>query len=107
MMLKSLELKYEIAYNGRDAIDKVLKNRDISLVIMDCNMPIMDGWEATEILTEMMKRGEIQDIPIIACTAYCDEENIQKCFASGMKEILKKPAMKKDISDTLKKFNLI
>ena len=102
MMLNSLKIKYEVAYNGKDAITKILLNRDISLVFIDCNMPLMDGWEATKILNEMMKRDEIDYIPIIACTAYCDEKNIQKCFDVGMKNVLIKPITKNELICVLK-----
>ena len=46
---------------------------------MDCNMPIMDGFEASLILTKMMKRKEIPLTPIVACTAHALEEDIEKC----------------------------
>ena len=107
MMLKSLNIKYETAYNGHVAIDKIIKNNMISFVFMDCNMPLMDGWEATKILRDMMKKGEINNFPIIAATAYCDEQNKMKCFESGMNEILEKPIMKEELVKILKFYNQI
>ena len=71
---------------------------------MDCDMPVMDGWEATKILKEKMKKSEIKNIPIIACTAYCDEENRKKCIQAGMDDIISKPVTKAKVFHTLKKY---
>ena len=46
---------------------------------MDCNMPVMDGFEASSILTKMMFNHDIPTIPIIACTAHALDEDIEKC----------------------------
>ena len=46
---------------------------------MDCSMPIMDGYEASRILTTKMKKKEIPTISIVACTAHALEENKDKC----------------------------
>ena len=106
-MLKSLKFKYELVHNGKAAIEKVLENKDICLIFMDCNMPLMNGWEASRVLNEIMEKGEIQDIPIIACTGYYDEESTRKCIDAGMEEILRKPVMKNDLINILEKYNLI
>ena len=55
MILSSLQLKYESCYNGKLAIDKVVKNQSISFIFMDCNMPIIDGWQDTTTLKEDAK----------------------------------------------------
>ena len=107
IMFKLMNVKYESAYNGKVAIDKVIQNPKISFIFMDCNMPLMDGWEATKILREKMKKGDIQNIPIVAVTAYCDEENKMKCYKAGMDEILSKPVTKKDIIQIFKKYSIL
>ena len=58
---------------------------------MDCQMPIMDGYEASIVVTKMMDEDEIPVIPIIACTAHALDEDIQKCKKSGMSIHLVKP----------------
>ena len=107
MVLHSLNFKYESAYNGKYAIDKIINNPNITFVFMDCNMPVMDGWEATKILKEKMKNSEIKKIPIIACTAYCDEDNKKKCIKAGMDDILSKPVTKAKVIEILKKYSLV
>ncbi len=58
---------------------------------MDCNMPVMDGYAATEILLKKIKNGELNDISIAACTADLTEGNIAKCNKIGFSAILFKP----------------
>ena len=45
------------------------------IVFMDCNMPIMDGYSATKILIELIDKGELRELPIIACTADASNSN--------------------------------
>jgi len=61
------------------------------LILMDCQMPVMDGFETAQILNEMMKNGQIPKIPIVALTANNREEDKLKCFESGMVGHLSKP----------------
>ena len=108
MMLNSLNIQHQSANNGKNAIDLLLLiNPRVGLILMDCNMPVMDGFEATVILKEMMKNGSIKDIPIVGCTAYCDKENINRCFESGMNDVFKKPIMKNKLVYELEKYSLI
>ncbi len=59
---------------------------------MDLDMPIMDGFTATAILKDKMKKMEIQNIPIVALTALNSKDDIDKCYASGFDYFLAKPA---------------
>ena len=54
---------------------------------MDCNMPIMDGFEATRELKYKMERGEIKNIPIVGLTAYAGQKVEQDCYRAGMDAI--------------------
>ncbi len=54
-------------------------------------MPVMDGWEATRKLKRMMKNFEIPYIVIIGLTAFTSSNDIEKCFLSGMDDVLHKP----------------
>ena len=74
---------------------------------MDCEMPVKNGFEASEELIEMMQVGEILDIPIIACTAFTDEERKDACFASGMCAFLTKPVLLRDLKDTLTDLSIL
>jgi len=103
------------AFNGKEAITKVLerqsqpcgeKCRNYELIIMDCNMPLMNGFECTKKLREMMASSLIPEIPIIGCTAYVSEDKLQQCILSGMNETLKKPVQKLHIQEMLKKYGI-
>jgi len=98
------------ALNGQEAIDRVKfqqedkPNQQFSLILMDCQMPVMDGYEATRNLTKMMKDGEVSEITIIALTAnQRDEEHDKHCFEVGMKGVLGKPLDVEELKEILKK----
>lgn len=110
-ILRSLDKTYDIAYHGREALEKIQKQnenpcsekcRGFSLVIMDCNMPIMNGFEATRIIREKIGKFEWRPLTVIGCTAYEDNEKLQECLRCGMDEYVKKPVTKKLIQDLLK-----
>ena len=75
VMLESKGLKSDFANNGRTAIQKVedMQKSDCGcqykLILMDCNMPLMDGFEAVRILKQKMKANTLKYIPVIATTA--------------------------------------
>jgi signal transduction histidine kinase len=75
----------DVAYNGKEAIDKLDTNRH-KLILMDLNMPVMDGYEAT---IQLRKRGET--IPIIALTASTLKEVEREIYKAGINDILVKP----------------
>jgi CheY-like chemotaxis protein len=78
------------ASNGKEAVDKFMKNSDIGLILMDIKMPVMDGLEATRQI-KAIKR----DVPVIAITAYAmaGDENI--AIEAGCDGYLTKPINKK------------
>ena len=85
-MLKKMKFDVGMARNGKDAIMK-LKNDEFDLILMDCMMPIMDGYEATKTIRQM---GWF-DIPIIALTAHALQSERQKALLSGMDGYITKP----------------
>ncbi|HAP00363.1 MAG TPA: hybrid sensor histidine kinase/response regulator, partial [Bacteroidetes bacterium] len=87
-------LKLEIAENGLIGIDK-LKAADYDILLMDIQMPEMDGYEATKKIRE--EGGEKKDIAIMAMTANATKEEIQKCIASGMNDYITKPFEPNDL----------
>ncbi len=88
------------AHNGEEAIE-MIKKHPFDLILMDCQMPEMDGFEASVILSEMKKRGEIPDIPIIALTANAMKGDREKCLESGMNDYLTKPLRKTSLRNAL------
>ena len=75
-------------------------------IFMDCNMPVMDGFEASSILTNMMNMNEMPTIQIVACTAHALDEDINKCKQHGMTLFLKKPIEFPKLEKILSKMNL-
>ena len=107
-LIKELGYPIETALGGNEAIEIVKRLNDnglsIKVIFMDCEMPIMNGYETTKALKDMMARKEIPPIPIIALTANSNnKEEIEKCDAAGMEDYLTKPTSQRAILRALKK----
>jgi len=98
-MIKNLGCEVEIARNGLEAIN-ALGQKAFDLILMDCQMPVMDGYEAAKLIREreshenMHSAADDRDlgrIPIIALTAYAMPGDCEKCLAVGMDGYLSKP----------------
>ncbi len=86
-----------MAHNGEQAVQKVIdktKNeccKGYGLIFMDCNMPVMDGFEATVEIRKRIMNQEVPEVYIVACTALHEGKWKKKCIASGMNSYLGKP----------------
>jgi PAS domain S-box-containing protein len=100
-ILKSWGLNFEIAENGAVAIEK-LKTKHFNLVLMDIQMPVMDGFEATR----QIRSGAVPNwhIPIIALTANATQNIIEQCKKSGMNDHLPKPFSPAELLDLLRRY---
>lgn len=87
-MLRKAGCHVDVADNGQEAIDRLLKER-YDLVLMDCQMPVMDGYEATHRI-RLMPEPHCR-VPIIAITAHAMKEDQQRCLDEGMDAYLSKP----------------
>ena len=85
-MMRSLGCKADIANNGKEAV-KMVQDNAYDLVLMDCRMPIMDGYEATRKIRTL----GMDDLPIIALSANAFEEDREKCLKAGMNDFVNKP----------------
>ena len=86
IILKKHQVLISEAVNGEEAI-QYLQNNLCDLVLMDLQMPIIDGYQATEIIRKQLKLN----LPIIALTASNSEEDLEKCYKAGMNDYLFKP----------------
>jgi len=87
-MLKRCGCTVTCRVNGEEAVDAV-RAEDFDLVLMDCHMPVMDGFEATRQIRNMSTH--VANIPIIALTASAMAEDFEACIQSGMNDVLTKP----------------
>ena len=90
-MLEKIGLEYELAANGQEAIELLLSNDSFNLVLMDCQMPVKDGYEATGEIRALEMQDKIRHIPVIAMTANAMEGDREKCLSAGMDDYLPKP----------------
>jgi len=97
-MISLLGHEVEIASNGQIAVAKYLSS-EYSLIFMDCQMPTMDGYEATREIREIESKRQIQPVPIIALTAGSDKEDRHRCLEAGMTGYLTKPFSLSDIKN--------
>lgn len=114
-MMKTFGLTIAQAHNGQEAVKIALKRainkcspdcQFFKLVLMDLSMPVMDGFEATIKLKEMMLVHEIPPVPIIACTAFVDTDKTEKCFQCGMEGRISKPVSKNKVKEILKNYKI-
>ncbi|TLX74969.1 response regulator [Labilibacter sediminis] len=95
LYIKNEVKKIEVAYNGKEALDKFGKAK-YDLILMDVQMPIMDGFKATQKIREIEKSTNTHT-PIIAVTANAFPEDKERCIASGMDDYISKPFQPEDL----------
>ncbi|MFZ6689063.1 ATP-binding protein [Undibacterium sp. SXout11W] len=98
-ILEQLGYKSGIANNGEEGI-AMTRTGEYALILMDCHMPVMDGFEATRRIREM-ERDSGRHIPIIALTANAMREEKPQCLAAGMDAYLSKPVNKSALKASL------
>lgn len=102
-ILSLLGLSLELAENGKEALEK-LDSGQFDLVLMDCQMPIMDGYTATRIRRTREAEARLPRMPIIAMTANAMAGDREKCIGAGMDEYLSKPMNRGLLEATLRKW---
>ena len=90
------------ALNGEEALQAIEKE-DFDLVLMDVEMPIMDGYEATRVIRQRQKKRKLKPFPIIGTTANAFTEDRDKCFEAGMDDYVSKPFDFKYLIDKIRK----
>ncbi len=103
-VLERLGCHVTLAGNGKIALARLQEIRDIDLILMDCQMPEMDGFEATRAIRALQKSDDIPSIPIVALTALAMKGDRERCIEAGMDDYLAKPLRKEELRDMLKKW---
>jgi CheY-like chemotaxis protein len=99
-MLEKIGLDYVVADDGAKAIQCLLDEGDFDLVLMDCHMPVMDGFEACRQIRQV-DRANIKKVTIIAMTANVLEGDKERCLAAGMDDYISKPVKMADLKQML------
>jgi len=102
-LLEKHNIRVDSAANGLEAVD-MLKQFDYDLVFMDCQMPEMDGFEATREIRKLEKATKKKHTNIVALTADAMTGDREKCLNAGMDDYLNKPVRAQEISDMLEKW---
>ncbi|HGA2317456.1 TPA: response regulator [Pseudomonas putida] len=92
-MLAKLGCQVQVATQGVEALEW-LEREDFDLVLMDCNMPVMDGYEASR---RIRQSGRWPELPIVALTANAMPEERERCRAAGMSDYLAKPFRREEL----------
>ncbi|MGR3175553.1 MAG: response regulator [Candidatus Scalindua sp.] len=99
---KKLGYHADVVSNGREAIDS-LKRFDYDLVLMDCQMPEIDGYEATRTIRDVNSTVRNHRIPIVAMTANAMNGDREKCLDAGMDDYITKPINAQELAETIKR----
>ncbi|CCO22882.1 PAS sensor protein [Maridesulfovibrio hydrothermalis AM13 = DSM 14728] len=100
LFLKKSPYNIDYAMNGKEGLEKFIAG-EYSIILMDIQMPVMDGYEATKAIREYEKKNNMQEIPILALTANAFQEDEQKCLECGCTAHMAKPVKKKKLLKTL------
>ena len=101
-MLAFLGYEADLAQNGREALAAV-RARDYDAILMDCQMPLMDGFEATRAIREI-ERDRARHTPILAVTAHAVRGDRDRCIAAGMNDYLPKPFSEEQLGDLIERW---
>ena len=105
LLLTKEGFRVDLANDGQEALDMIkAQTTAYSLILMDCMMPVMDGFAATEAIREWEQDQTQKRLPIIALTASVFVEDIDKCYQSGMDDYVAKPFKKEIILEKLEAY---
>ncbi|BBP45470.1 hypothetical protein THMIRHAS_08430 [Thiosulfatimonas sediminis] len=99
-LLEQVNIQVSIANNGKQALKKI-HDQDYDLVLMDIQMPVMDGYQATQ---SIRQQAQFAELPIIAMTANAMREDQQKCHEAGMNDFIAKPIEPNELYQKLAKW---
>jgi osomolarity two-component system sensor histidine kinase NIK1 len=105
LLLKQCGYECHIAINGQEAVAAVTSGNRYNTILMDCMMPVMDGFTATEHIRVWELQYSIKPTPIIALTASVLDADIQKCFDVGMNDYVPKPLNKSVLLEKIERLS--
>jgi len=103
-MLRSAGFSTATAYDGREAISIYKSDRLIDVVLMDIDMPILDGLKAVEIIRSIEQKEDTHRTPIIAVTAYAMKGDKERCIEAGCDDYIAKPINHKNLIGTIQRY---
>lgn len=103
MILKKLNADIDIAENGQEAINKFMHVK-YDVILMDCMMPIVDGYQATAEIRRIEKESKMVKTAIIALTANATTDDKQKCLDAGMDDFITKPIKREIVEEKIAKW---
>ncbi len=106
MLFEKMGCTVVVASNGQEALTE-LARQSFDAVIMDCQMPVMDGYEATQRIRSGREPGVDPRVPIIALTAHALPEDRQKCLSAGMDDYMTKPVQPRAVRETFVRCGLV
>ncbi|GAB2648399.1 hybrid sensor histidine kinase/response regulator [Vibrio panuliri] len=104
LFLKKAQYDYDIANNGLEALNKIKQGERYQILLMDCMMPEMDGFTATQEIRSHEKLNNLPSTPIVALTASVLDQDIKRCLDVGMDDYLSKPLKKDKLYSVLDKY---
>lgn len=102
-LLSRLGFSSDVVCNGQEAVH-AMENTHYDLVFMDCQMPIMDGYEATAVIRDSRSRVLNHNVPIVALTAHAMATDRDKCLKAGMNDYLSKPIRAGQLAEAIERF---
>jgi len=105
IMLKKLGIEADLAVDGKQAVEQ-WKTYHHTFIFMDCLMPEMDGYQATQAI-RILQKSVIHNTTIVALTANASKNDMDKCITSGMDDVVTKPFKKQDLINVLEKWDIL
>ncbi len=102
-ILKKTGYDCDVAENGQLALEKLIQHQDYDLVLMDCQMPVLDGYQTTKEIRKL-KDQKLSQIPIVGLTANAMTGDREKCLQAGMSDFMTKPINVEKLEQTLNKW---
>jgi len=100
-LLEKMGYQVDVTANGQEALE-ALDETDYDLILMDCQMPVKDGYETTRAIRKL--EGSLAEIPIIAMTANAMAGDDEKCYEAGMNDYMTKPINSKLMAEKIGAF---